>query len=346
MTLAALDARSFDLQEHWRNEICKTHPVFSIRLPIIMKDTGSPARSLYFTSFAYWMGAARELMLGPVMRGMARDWETGRWGAATDAGEVRVLGDAWLNDHLELRGWFTGFTDSGRNVFGIGLEWLRLLPNREPESIAVGSQTTAWVSVSEKGEARLAQYPEYMLSYYGERLPASGVFYRPIEGREPVPKFSTGPIVFAGGPGLVSQLPLLFEKRYDTSLEESNFLPVIYFATYYLWQGRARDEFLHSIDPALTATVNQEFVCTRTTVRHLREMHAFEPVLVRIHLKTMSQNGLSLIFEYFRAANEGQPRKVAVGEHDLVWVVGAGEQRKEQPLPESIRAVVEKATRR
>ena len=117
----------------------------------------------------------------------------------------------------------------------------------------------------------------------------------------------------------------------------------INFANYYVLQGRMRDSFFHDIVPdCYRRTGNHgELRCLRSKVEHLREAMPFDQIQVTMSLRAAHEHGVSLAFEYFRLTPDGSRQKIAIGEHDAVWLT-----RKEAgktvpaPLPQAVREVL------
>ena len=96
----------------------------------------------------------------------------------------------------------------------------------------------------------------------------------------------------------------------------------IYYAHYYDWQAHMRDHYLYQATPDLMLDPfnNITFVCRSCGVKHLREAMPFDRIVVTMALKTITRCGLNLYFEYYHLEPDGQRRKLAYGEQEVVCV--------------------------
>ncbi|MCJ7603516.1 MAG: FAD-dependent oxidoreductase [Desulfobulbaceae bacterium] len=121
--------------------------------------------------------------------------------------------------------------------------------------------------------------------------------------------------------GPVKSSSLLREESIQTSLEDANLVGNIYFANYYKWQGRTRDNFLKEIYPEFNSGFERggELRCVHCKVNHLNEAMPYDHIIVRMHKKAVHERGVDLFFEYFRVNPDGKNQKIGYGEHRAMW---------------------------
>lgn len=133
---------------------------------------------------------------------------------------------------------------------------------------------------------------------------------------------------------------LLYEHVFESSLEDANLVGNIYFANYYRWQGRTRDEYFRTTAPELYRGTGEagELRCLFCKIEHLREAMPFDPIAVRMSLVALHERGARLRFDYFRVNPDGGRDKLGSGEHVAGWFAptAAGEWAP-APLPPVFR---------
>ena len=126
----------------------------------------------------------------------------------------------------------------------------------------------------------------------------------------------------------------------ETSLEDANVVGNIYFANYGVWQGRARDRFLHRIAPKLFAPSDSQSMvhCIGTGTYHVREAMPFDRIAVRTYIAAVYERGLRLEFDFIRLGSGESDVKLARGFHDAAWVrLDAQGARQAVPWPSDVR---------
>src|SRR5215213_8878462 len=96
-----------------------------------------------------------------------------------------------------------------------------------------------------------------------------------------------------------------YEYRHVVSFEETNLVGNVYYVNHLRWQGRCREMFLRDNAPeVLTDLAGDLALATvRVSCEYLAEVVAFDEVLVKMRLDAMTQNRLSLLFEYWRCGD-------------------------------------------
>ncbi|MDP3723937.1 MAG: thioesterase family protein [Candidatus Omnitrophota bacterium] len=105
-----------------------------------------------------------------------------------------------------------------------------------------------------------------------------------------------------------------------------------YFARYFEWQGRAREEFLAYLVPTAEAILERFRILTaEASVRYQRELLLHEPVAIEIRIEELTRASVVLRFTYRHAERRDV---VAEGRQRIVFTDQAG---RIMPLPNDVR---------
>ncbi len=135
-----------------------------------------------------------------------------------------------------------------------------------------------------------------------------------------------------------------YEYSHVVGFQETNLVGNVYYSNFLSWQGRCREMFLRDHCPDVLDELARDLglLTSRCSCEYASELVAFDEVLVRMSLKEMVQNRITLAFEYRRKAREGGAEElVARGEQQVVVMRRAGDEYVPAPIPESLhRALV------
>lgn len=114
-----------------------------------------------------------------------------------------------------------------------------------------------------------------------------------------------------------------FEYRFSLGLQETNVVGNVYFANYFLWQGKCREDFLRQHAPQVLedfkagyGMITQECSCV-----FFHEAFAFQTILMRMGLGRLMRTGMSMTFDYYREhAPGGELTPLAQGRQAAIWV--------------------------
>ena len=120
--------------------------------------------------------------------------------------------------------------------------------------------------------------------------------------------------------------------------EETNLVGNVYYVNHLRWQGRCRELFLRDHAPDVLESLRQDLrlVTTRCSCDYLAELSAFDEVVVRMRLRALVQNRISLQFEYWRSA-DGAEYLVARGEQQVACMRQSGGDLVPTHVPDSLR---------
>jgi enediyne polyketide synthase len=318
-------------------------PLFVFRFPLTFKDSASPMGTLYFSSFADWMGKARELGGMQQTAFHPRLFEIfgdGTYGGVTNSFETSILGRAGHSDVVEGRFCMDDCTET---EYTASCEWRRIpYPSGGPERIGLTGMRTSSVRILGHGVAKPAPWPEDFYEYLMSMRPTRA-FRSPLadvpthlEGLDLGDALWTSDETDAG----VS----VAREVFSTSLQDSNLVGNLYFSNYSAWQGRLRDRFLHDIAPDCFDLRKQaaQPECLFFSSYHLREAMPFDNIEARMSVKKMYAGALDLWFEYYRVDMAGAREKLAVGEHRVAFVSSSLSSPEVVPWPARARERLER----
>jgi enediyne biosynthesis thioesterase len=114
-----------------------------------------------------------------------------------------------------------------------------------------------------------------------------------------------------------------FEYRLHVGFQETNVVGNVYFANYFLWQGKCREEFLRRYAPKVLDEFKAGYgMITRecSCVFH-EEAFAFNGILIRMGLDQLMRTGMSMTFDYFRVSEPdgADLTLLAQGKQTALW---------------------------
>ena len=133
-----------------------------------------------------------------------------------------------------------------------------------------------------------------------------------------------------------------YEYRHVVGFEETNLIGNVYYANHVRWQGRCREMFLRDRAPEVIEALKHGLVLvtTRVSCEFMAELVAFDEVIVRMRLGELTQNRITMNFDYWRGEE-----LVARGEQQVACMQREGEHVVPVPVPTQLReALKEYAT--
>jgi enediyne core biosynthesis thioesterase len=128
-----------------------------------------------------------------------------------------------------------------------------------------------------------------------------------------------------------------FEYRHVVSFAETSLAGNVYYVNHLHWQGRTRELFLRAYAPEVLVELEQglALITLRCSCDYLAELKAFDEVIIRMFLGSMTQNRIVMRFEYWR---EGErPELVARGEQEIACMRRQADGMVPTPIPKSLR---------
>lgn len=114
--------------------------------------------------------------------------------------------------------------------------------------------------------------------------------------------------------------PRYFEYRFQVSFEETNVVGNVYFANYFVWQGKCREAFLAQYAPQ----VLQDFadghgmITKESSCEFFEESFAFNHIVVRMQLEKINRTSVTMAFEYYREEDD-ELVLLARGKQSAIW---------------------------
>ncbi len=268
-----------------------------------------------FTSIPKWMGAFRELTLLPIAEPLLKSIRSRQWGMVTNVSSFKVERHIDIFDKIIGRITLTDDTDLSESFIALAFEWLKKNRDGREERVATSIISSTWVSIRGRGIVRKAPLPDYFRKYLA-RLPSVDSMENP-KGKVAVVS-SLVPIVATDRTDRGRYL--LDQQQFLTSMEDSNLVGNIYYAHYYSWQARVRDNYLFRRAPDVFKENNRgEFIGVQAEVSHLQEAMPFECIEVSMYLSEVFEEGVVLYFEYHSINEQRKNRKLAHGIHTAIW---------------------------
>ncbi len=135
-----------------------------------------------------------------------------------------------------------------------------------------------------------------------------------------------------------SRMSRFYEYRHIVGFQETNLVGNVYYANHVSWQGRVREMFLRDHAPELLRELSTglSLATVRVSCEYLQELMAFDEILIRMRLKELTQNRITLVFDYWKSSPQGE-QLVAHGEQQVACLRRQGEALLPTPVPPSLR---------
>ena len=133
-----------------------------------------------------------------------------------------------------------------------------------------------------------------------------------------------------------------YEYQHIVHFEETNLVGNVYYTNHLKWQGRCRESFLREHCPGVLDELSHGLVLitTNCSCEYLAELTAFDEVIVRMSLKELVQNRITMRFEYYRRNGTGEDL-VAKGEQQIACMRRDGDRLVPVPVPDMLRNALE-----
>jgi enediyne core biosynthesis thioesterase len=116
-----------------------------------------------------------------------------------------------------------------------------------------------------------------------------------------------------------------YEYRHVAGLEETNLTGNVNFVNHIRWQGRCREMFLKDHAPGVMRSLFEDLrlVTLSCACNYLAELTALDEISIRLYLQSLTQNRITLRFEYWRVGNQTE-ELVAEGRQEIACMRRAG----------------------
>lgn len=294
--------------------------IFNFNFPVTFREAANPSRTVYFSQYFDWIGKLREYIIQPIYQDLVKLFTVGKWGAVTNSAEVEIISHAKSGDIIQGRVWLDKISGKEKSTLEFSFEWWKILPGGRNVLIATGKTATSWVAVRGHGIVEIQPMPEFAMNFFSKLLPPTHSETASRNPSDSLKKADFDNKLYQESAGPLTLSSLLGEESIQTSLEDANLVGNIYFANYYKWQGRIRDNFFKKIDPGFyIGEKGGEWRCVHCKVNHVNEAMPFDRIIVRMHRKAVYARGIELYFDYFRVTPDGKHQKLGYGEHMAIW---------------------------
>ena len=133
-----------------------------------------------------------------------------------------------------------------------------------------------------------------------------------------------------------------YEYRHLVCFEETNLLGNVYYVNHLSWQGRVREMFLSEHVPDILEEFSRglSLATVRVSCEYLAELAPFDEVIIRMRLGELTQSRMTLLFEYWRAAESGE-ELVARGEQQIACLRRENGKLTPTAVPRSLREALQ-----
>ena len=133
-----------------------------------------------------------------------------------------------------------------------------------------------------------------------------------------------------------------YEYRHIVGFEDTNVVGKVYYANHIRWQGRCRELFLREHAPKMLEEIESglALVTLRVSCEYYLELAAFDELVIHMRLTELSQNRMTLHFEYW-LNKEPSRQLVARGEQELACMRRQGEKLEPVPWPPVLTQALE-----
>lgn len=129
-----------------------------------------------------------------------------------------------------------------------------------------------------------------------------------------------------------------YEYHHIVGFEETNLVGNVYYVNHLRWQGRCREMFLRDHAPGVLQELQGDLVLvtTRCSCDYISELVAFDQLIVRMRLHELTQNRITLQFEYWRQGERSE-ELIARGEQQVACMRRKDAHVIPTPIPGELR---------
>ena len=117
-----------------------------------------------------------------------------------------------------------------------------------------------------------------------------------------------------------------FDFHHIVSFEETNLVGNVYFVNHIRWQGKCREMFLYEHARSVLAELekgNLAMVTLNCSCEYYEELKAFDEIIVKMYLQKMSQNKITMLFDYYKNTS-GVEKLIAQGKQETACMERKG----------------------
>ena len=133
-----------------------------------------------------------------------------------------------------------------------------------------------------------------------------------------------------------------YEYLHIVGFEETNLVGNVYYANHLKWRGRCRKMFLYDHAPQILSDLSQglALATVRVSCEYFAELFAFDQLAIRMQLKNLHQNRITMLFEYWRLSDLSE-ELVARGEQQVACMQREGDKTFPVPVPAVLQTALQ-----
>ncbi|MBL6791484.1 MAG: polyketide synthase dehydratase domain-containing protein, partial [Methylophilaceae bacterium] len=294
--------------------------IYVHRFRTTFKDANHIDRTLYFPTYANWMGGLRELPLKSISKELNRDMSSGKWGMVTNSSYIKIIGEVKALDLIEGHFFMSKIYGKFNSTVDLVFKWNRVNEDGTFTPVAYSFLPTTWVKVVDHGVVEVHPFPDYFQTWINSAIAKNNNidYLKFTKECGFLDKF--GALILSSNSSVGNRVADAYQT-FKTSLNESNLVGNVYYSNYYKWQAEVFDELIYDIDPEFFRVDSNraKFVCTNVQVQHLREAMPFDKIEVRLYINKIYQNALEIDYEFFNVNCKDSPIKLAWGTQKLIF---------------------------
>ena len=303
---------------------------------VSFKEATMLQKLVNYSTFAFWMGKAREAALLNIGSELIDDTSSGNYAWVTNYSKIKILGNVTSFDLIEGRTWTSKRFGSKNSSNILHFDWIKINNKGVEERVAYCEMATTWVLIKNHGVVEAAIYPNYLEEFMLNIEPSSTSSSLETEPMLESLKDASlsNKILYRAKEGPIIE-PMVHTEIIQTTLEHSNLIGDIYFAHYYEWQKSTLDRYIYSIIPEYYRGVGEkgELFVINSEIFHLREAMPFSNIKITMHLKTLHSNGIEFYFNYYALDQDNKWFKLAYGMLKAIWIIKENEGFVQMALP-------------
>jgi acyl-CoA thioesterase FadM len=283
------------------------------------KESANLSRSVFFSSYLAWAGKVRELALGDIGEQLVAQIATGEWGLVTNWADLKIINEVYSFENILARFRIGKVFNS---IIPLRCEFFKLIKGEKSVPLAVVEQETTWVEVMGHGQVRPAPFPGYLSSYLDHTKQTRELVNSDLSFKDGFLDINKGELLYKA-PLVLGEMAIAEEESFLTTQEDSNLVGNVYYANYFIWQGRVRDKFINSFAPEFLRGIGRdgELICVSSRLDYLRDAMPFDKIYVAFSINEVYQTQATLKFEFYRVLPEDKKEKLAIGEHVVRWLI-------------------------
>ncbi len=126
-----------------------------------------------------------------------------------------------------------------------------------------------------------------------------------------------------------------YEYHHIIGFEETNLTGNVYYANHIRWQGRCRELFLKDNASEIIDDLKNGLllITTRVSCEYYSELYAFNAIILRMQAGAISQNRVTMLFDYICINENDEEQLMAKGEQQIACMREQNGHVSPTPIP-------------